>query len=495
MGISPGSPSSRREHPRWKKSAFWAGALLVVCLGLWISLSVAAVLTLPQDEASGYDPRPLLLCLSLTGLNALSYLVWPSRWNIPAHAQLAFSVVAYIVPIFFLDGLSTWSPQVVDLYFGVMISGFACAAIGTVIGGWVASLRGAVAFGQRLVPSATFLQVTIPNRVRSVIIVAVVALIACFLFMGFAPALAADPFMAKFFRGEYAEPYRPVAPIYRAATTALTLFIPLAALQAWRRRNLGGMLILAAALTVMILSLQREPAVSGVLLLLGAALAVHGSGMVWYFVALLGVYFVGSGMYFVLASLGFEAFAQGASVSRTWLQEVAAGSPDIADQLLFLSQWSSRPSYTNGLTFVGGLIPGNFRWNPSVWTLAVVNPGVDVSSIVSGGLRLPAPIWGLVSFGWPGVFAVSALHGFFVGLLAGFARNLIPKQGVAGAIILLVVYSAFLDVLPVFFRLSYLSVLQLVIVLLVVYFRPARGQFSPNRELGLTVGATPKLYS
>ena len=75
----------------------------------------------------------------------------------------------------------------------------------------------------------------------------------------------------------------------------------------------------------------------------------------------------------------------------------------------------------------GGLIPGHYKWNPSVYTLSIVTPGLDVNDIGSGGLRLPLPVWGYVSFQWAGVILFSLLTGIFSGIFLGIIKSWIRK--------------------------------------------------------------------
>ncbi|MHA3702258.1 hypothetical protein ACXR2U_08725 [Jatrophihabitans sp. YIM 134969] len=448
------------------------GGSAVVVWGVLLATADAAA---PGTSPLGKDLIPFLLCAGLVGLSVVSYIPWPSRWNVPAHAQLAFALIAYVLPIFGLHILDDASPTIVNLYTKVIVVGFLFAAFGTILGavlGNAADLRPTLSRWVARVEVASLIS---PPRILILGFVAVGGMLVSFSVMGFIPAFAADPFAAKFFKGEYAAAYAPVAPLYRFCTTVLAVILPLLALYAWRRRTPAYISGFAAALVVMLISLQRDPAVSGVLVCAGVLIAFRASGMSVYFLVLVGVYVLGSGLYYLLASVGLSAFTQGPAVSTSWLQQIAAGSPDVHDQLGFLTAWTSRPSYTHGLTWVGGLVPGNFRWNPSVWSLGVVNPTQSISSINSGGLRLPAPIWGLVSFGWPGVIIVSFVSGVLTGLTTAILRRIVAQVGPGGALLAVVVYLAVADVIPVFFRLSYLSVIGALVLLATAFWVRSSG--------------------
>jgi hypothetical protein len=191
----------------------------------------------------------------------------------------------------------------------------------------------------------------------------------------------------------------------------------------------------------------------------------------------LATYVLGTLFYLLLAVVGLGAFGNApADLSRVDLATtVASTAPDVSDTLSFLDRWDSygRP-LTEGRTFYGGLLPGNYEWNPGVWTITLGQSSVDVTEVNSGGLRLPAPVWGLLSFGLPGVIGVGLVTGAFTGLLAKVARTALPAESNLKAVYTLTVIEAFRPVVAGFFALSYISVFQLVIVLLIL--RRAAGE-------------------
>ncbi|GAA2168187.1 hypothetical protein FHX52_1938 [Humibacillus xanthopallidus] len=460
-------------------------------IGFWL-FTVASVLVasigvvLVSNALSSPDVdtviKPALLCVSLVGLNVVTYAVWFNRWNVIAHTQLVFSVVAYVIPIYYLNTLDLLGGPALDLYYRVVSLGFLCCLVGTFVGALLASPARSALIQSRHDfegPAATIMR----RRTYTLLILSIVGILVSFAVMRFIPAASPDPLSAKFFRGAYADAYRPVAPLYRFSTTVITLLLPMAALYAWTRRTFGAVFMLVAAAGVMILGLLREPAFSGILLFIGVLMAWQGSRLPRYFALLIGAYFAGAALYSMLGALGVPGYTGGGIVSGGDIfAQAASGAPDLRDQVGFLNRWSMRPEYTDGKTFFGGLIPGNYPWNPSVWSLHVVNPSQSIESINSGGLRLPAPLWGLVSFGWPGVVIVSFLNGVIGGFLARRFSHLITGAPLVTATCWVVLYAAILDVAPVFFRLSYLSVIQLGVV--VWLLRAARvGPSVPPSEL------------
>jgi len=453
-------------------------ATLLICIAL---LGVFFLVETLSADGAPADLRPALLCLSLLGISIVSYVAWPSRWNIVAHSQLAFGIVAYIIPLLLLGGGRTVTDESLSLYTTIMVVGFSCSVVGTIIGSQLARLPANMRVTNAVMIPLTRIRHSIPKRVVWVALLAIAGLLLAFLVMGFVPALAADPFAAKFFRGAYAESYAPVAPLYRATTSALTVLLPLLTMYAvWRRRPLM-IAVFLTSVVLLLLTLQREPAVSGILLFIGVLVALRKRGMLLYFIGIVAVYFAGSASYFVFAALGIGNFSAGVTTNPVGLlASVAAGAPDVADQFVFLQAWLNNPIFAHGLTFVGGLVPGNFEWNPSVWSLAVTNPGADVTTINSGGFRLPGPLWGYVNLGWAGAAGVGVLFGLLTGYLARTVSTIIAQQTASdsrnakysreGTVLTFIAYAAVVDCLTQFYSLSYVSVIQTALLVAIVYF-------------------------
>src|SRR5262249_55680774 len=120
-------------------------------------------------------------------------------------------------------------------------------------------------------------------------------------------------------------------------------------------------------------------------------------------------------------------------------QEIAAliesGAPDVDEALRFFDSFLDHKQYTYGAQFVGGLIPmksvvGQWiplaHWNPWEWSLAILYGTDDeefLSTVRSGGLRIPLAISGYAAFGWWGVLFTTAGAGFLTGYLVRFAKR------------------------------------------------------------------------
>jgi hypothetical protein len=119
---------------------------------------------------------------------------------------------------------------------------------------------------------------------------------------------------------------------------------------------------------------------------------------------------------------------------------------------------------------VGGLVPSHYEWNPAVYTLRVTNPGADINTLISGGLRLSAPIWGYVSFKWFGVAMFCYLSGFIKGVLLKFTRYWIIRSGsILIATLLIVINISIFAQASEFFTLSIYSLPPAIVLFFFVF--------------------------
>lgn len=410
-------------------------------------------------------------------LSCATYLVWPSRWNIPAHVALGFWVVAYLVPIGVVGTHRTFASSLTGEYADVLLVGAIAFTVGVVLGTGVAP-RGTHLFGRiarmRFAPGDEAV-----TRTALVTVAAIAVLLFAMLRMGFVPMFADDPLAAKFFRGAYGEAYRPVAIPYRIGTGLLPLLLPILAAFALRdRARARWLVLLGVALLLMLLTLQRGPAATGLLLFVGVLLAGRRRPLTLVATSV-AVYVGGALFYVVLGWLGVveSPVAVGPGLSAS----VAASTPDVSDGLGFLQRWHQHGEpLAGGRTFLGGLVPGNFRWNPGVWTVALGDDSVRLQQLNTGGLRLAPPVWGLVSFGPVGVVLVPLVSGVLAGALtAQLRRALESATGLVARTWLFVTHAALAAVLVEFMTIGYIGVLQLVAGLWIIGWLRADREDAP----------------
>lgn len=411
----------------------------------------------------------MITALALVFLSVASYLVWPSRWNLPAHLQVGFSITAYVVPVLAVGVLEAYPPELVSQYEQLLLVGTIFYVMG-VLAGFYFPLLKVAPMRHNLDLSAKALQAFVAPKVQWITVIAIMGVAVSFAVMGFVPMFAEDPFMAKFFRGPYQEAYQPVAPLYRVSMYLLYALIPFC-LILWiqtRRANFGLLGLLAVA--AIAVSLVRGPAVYGILLFVGLLAARNRLTATLFIAFAVLIYPLGSASFYLLSALlGSEALGGVYQAGNVW-QIIASGAPDIPDQLTFLAAFVDRGSFTYGLTFWGGLVPFNFQWNPAVWVLDLVNPGTPVSEIASGGFRLPVPLWGYSSFGWFGVVMIPLFSGLIWGNATRYAKKYVENsRSLLHAMLALTVYLTLGVQLSQFYLLSMYSLPGIALALFLAY--------------------------
>jgi hypothetical protein len=399
-----------------------------------------------------------------------TYLIWFSKKNIFNHAVLGLCFVAYVVPAFVIKFNDYSTADVIELY--VLINVIGCF---TYVGGMLLGYRIKTLIAVNTLLQFRFLDSLNNNeqviqkirKVSSIIYIAALAgIIISYVLMGFVPLFAANPFMAKFFKGEYQAPYERVAFLYRTARQLLEFLMPLKVLELFINFNLKSIVLVLSGVLLIALSLNRGPILLGFLVAISIVVALKkNNGPFWIYLTMVFLSFIlGSSIYYLLGLAFPDSFFGDAANNVSFFEAVALGAPDITDQLSFLNAFlDSGSHYSYGLTFVGGLIPFNFPWNPSVYTLTVLNDSNDISAVASGGLRLPVSLWGYVSFGWIGVALVPFFSGFFTGYIVKKIKNIINvlSANENGYIVFFLVQFAFSNIAIVFTNFYLLSIYSL----------------------------------
>lgn len=399
-----------------------------------------------------------------------TYLVWPSRYNVMAHLNVGFIFIAYFIPAIILKDQNDYSNETVSLYTLILLVGAICFVVGLCSGFSIKPVRlsnFSFAFLDVEVYKKRIIKIT-----KIFLIIGIIGQSTGYLLMGFVPAFAADPVAAKFFRGAYQVPFY-VSIIYLSSFFILTTITPIAIL-IWYNNKKKTLFLLGAitAVTLMMVSLSRGPAFSGVVLAIAIIMSFKNKWTFWLLLGLLiSIYLFSSVFYFIVGVRDFEGVSKSFKDDHVFWRVISAGTVDITDQLTFLDFFNRNPVWTYGRTILGGLIPSHYEWNPAVYTLSVTNPGEDISTLISGGLRLPAPIWGYVSFQWIGVVIFCFISGFLKGLLLKFTKYWIFKsQSILIATVIIVINISIFAQISDFFTLS-IYALPPVFVLMFYAFR------------------------
>lgn len=358
----------------------------------------------------------LLISISLLILGLGGYILWPSRYNVLPHLAVGGSFVSIVVPALILNVYADYPDDIVSLYIRILVIGSAAYLLG-LIAGFISGKGVRTKFSYDVLLSEDYEQ-RVVSITRTLMITGIAGLVLSYLVMGFVPMFAENPIAAKLFRGPYQAPYSRVSVIYRASFYIVSTIMPIACIIWYRYRSRLFLFLIFAVLILMAVSLQRSGAFMGIVLAFAIVMSLKSRLHFGILMLMLISVFVFSAFFYFF--IGINTYHDDVSV---W-QVISAGTPDISDHLDFLNHFDQNPVWTYGRTIYGGLIPGHYEWNPAVYTLTMVNPGADINDIGSGGLRLPLPVWGYVSFGYPGVIAFSVLTGFLAGYFLKILKDM-----------------------------------------------------------------------
>lgn len=428
----------------------------------------------------------VVILLSFCILSCGTYVVWPSRWNVPAHLQVGFALVAYVIPSLLTDTLVSFPRDLVEMLALIMAMGAVSYLAGLVGGAQLPRLRITnLRFAFTRMSDADYSRF-VARRVTPLVALAVVGMAGSFAIMGFVPLFARNPLMAKFLRGAYQQSYRTVAIPFRTSYFTIVTLWPILFILWYRTRRLSHLLLLAISWAAIAVTLTRGPMGAGFLLAVGLIAASKGRGTtIGYVLFVLGLYVLGS------LALGLLLDNQGLAslYANGFGNRITSGAPDLPDALNFLAAFLSHPSFTYGRTFIGGLVPYHYRWNPAVWSLQVLTGMDSIENIVSGGLRLPAPLMGYTAFGYPGVITVSFFSGLFMGYGTRFAQRYVRGGSLVRAAVAVSLYNTVVSQMSVFYWLQLYNVPAIALTLLMAYRVKLWMRQRPRRP----VGSTPML--
>jgi hypothetical protein len=395
-----------------------------------------------------------LLAYACFGLGTL--VIWPSRRNVVAWLGLPFFVIAYLIPLLVVDYREYANPAAVDALTTMNFLGALAMLAGMAVGAMLCS-----APSPRSNQPPPVLAIS-DDRVFRTMLAGCLMMSFCFAWMGFLPIFAEQPFLAKFFKGEYKEKYDQVSVFYRLSQVLLATALPLAIPSILGKRSKKLSMVTLWAVLLFAASLNRGTVVAGAVLVIAAWASTSTRRMVTFLVCATVLYSIGSSVYALLGIIIIDDFDV--------LQEIARGAPDIKDHLAFLGAFNVDQHLSYGFTFFGGLLPGNFYYNPSVFTLAIVNDTTDISEIASGGFRLPPSIAGYAAFSWLGVVAVPLVSGLIAGYFTSLLKRLMSNdlRSNVAAILWFQIYASFWIA---FYAMAYQAAIA-IFVLAYVSFRP-----------------------
>ncbi|MDG5488543.1 hypothetical protein NYR55_07940 [Sphingomonas sp. BGYR3] len=349
------------------------------------------------------------------------YLVWRSRWNIPAHLAIGFCITAYVIPGLLTDVWSGYADETVTTFILINLLGGLSLCAGVLFAKHARRTFGPMYVTNYFNRDLGYSIIT--KRIVIVFSICVAGIYLAYAIMGFMPIFADDPYSARQFKGMYRDMYYKAAYLYRFSFSIIHMTMPVLLLLAWYKRSKYLVVIATLAVLSLIASLSRGPMAAGMLLFLGVLAAQQRAGMRWYIPLVAIIFPFGSVFFFWLGSAFELQGMTDAYAGESFSEFVSAGAPDINDQLRWLHGFLNGEYYSYGRTIIGGLIPGNYQWNPSIWTLTFDDVGADTSELVTGGLRLTNAEWGFANFGWLGVVIMPFLSGVINGFILLYMKH------------------------------------------------------------------------
>jgi hypothetical protein len=360
--------------------------------------------------------------LALTMQVLAPYLVWPNRWNIPTHLVTGFCITAYVIPGFFTNLWDGFNEETVTTFAGINFLGALALCLGIVLPQFLVNHNYPNPFAK--FSGVDKNSVIMTRRIVPIFLIAVVGIYIAYAGMGFMPMFADDPFSARQFRGVYSEPYYRVAIIFRFSFFIISSIMPIVLLVAWEKKSKYLYALAFFGVMALFVSLSRSSMATGVLFFVGILAASQRSRwpIRWYIITVIGLFPLGSVFFYWIGHfLGVSAMMD--VYDGSVFDNIATGSPDISDQLSWLNGFLRGSYFSYGRTIIGGLVPGNYEWNPSVWTLTYDDIGADISEMVTGGLRLTPAEWGFANFGWFGVVVIPLISGILNGFMLIYLKR------------------------------------------------------------------------
>jgi hypothetical protein len=411
-------------------------------------------------------------------------LFWRRRDNVFGYFQAGLFIASVLIPILGTTVLDDADPEITALYARILTIG----APAYLVGLWWGGHLGLHARSPSLTFSRRFdtVPVVLVRRARIAAVVAVVALLAAFALLGYVPALAGDRLAAKFGVGPYRAGFTRGAQVFHLAMgLASAVAGVLLALVAVRRRTVE-VVLLGALLVGLAATLSRGEALIGPLTFLIA----WGIQKRWRPVLLLGA----ATMSFLGATLANELlFATGPAPVATpsFAVRVTQTAPDVLDHLAFLNGYRLTGEERVGTkTLQAGysLSLSKGYWDPADYALRIRTGLSDVGELAAGGLRLPAPFWGYVSFGSAGAVVWSWVAGVFIGWgttmlrrhLTDVEEGRFPNQAL-NLVLAWVFFNGTFAVLGQFYF-PFRSDILIVILALALGLAPVRHQLEARRE-------------
>jgi hypothetical protein len=385
--------------------------------------AVLAVVATRLASAGGVVQPRVVIAVALLVITCGQIALWPRRDNIFAYRQAGLYFTTLFIPLVGTATLTASEPHILDLYARILAVGAAFFAAGLALGGHFAgrtSSRFSFTFGHALDAGSPAWRL-VKRRTRMLTAVGAAALLGAFALMRYVPLLAADRQLAKYGIGIYGPGFARARPLYLFGLALAGGIFPAAIVVAYRTRAVLDVALCGALGLGLAASLSRADAFAGPLMVL-IAFAIGRRLAPSVIVA--GVCLV-----FLAGALSNELLFPSVRSVATLPARLAASAPDVRDHLSFLRGFEREGSQqTKGKTLVAKLGPGGDEYNPVHYALRLTTGVQNPNLIASGGIRLPAPLWGFSSFGLPGTAGFCLISGLFIGWGTVRVRNVVTAR-------------------------------------------------------------------
>jgi len=354
----------------------------------------------------------LQILVSLLALTCGPILLWRRRDNVLGYVAAALFVSTYVIPLRPALASERLDGATVARYADMLAVGAAAFLLGLALGGQIgarSSNKVPLTFSRPLSERVTAL---VAGRARWIAVAGALGLLAAFGLMGYIPFFTADRTSAKYGVGAYRAGFERGSLLFRFGLAAAAAILPVMLAVWWRRRRTLDLALACALLTLLFFSLSRDAAFTGPLIF-AVALAVErrwspaviGAAVILVFSA---------GSLISLALLGGTGPLPGPAGQEV-ASRLASSTPDLRDHIWFVRGFEEQGEPTYGRTLLAGLALHETEWEPSTYALRTLTGFSELRELASGGLRLPAPLWGYSAFGWAGAAVFSAVSGVFAG--------------------------------------------------------------------------------
>jgi hypothetical protein len=350
-------------------------------------------------------------------------VLWRRRDNVLAYIQVGLFISTILIPIFGTTVVADADPRFVDQYVRIVVIGALAYVAGLCFGAPLGTLPNRLSyvfarpFSRLEVPS------TVLHRAHRIAVASCTALVVSFALFGYVPLFAADRQAAKYGVGFYQGGFQRGALLYHVALAASATVLPVMLAVAYRRRRPVDFAICGALAIGVLVTLSRGEAFTGPLVFF-VALAIERRMRPWLIGALVATVFIAG------ALANDLVYTAPPVASPSLAARVGSSAPDVRDHIGFLQGFAFTGDEHIGVrTILSDFSVDPGEWDPADYGVRTLTGLHDVSGLASGGIRLPAPIWGYAAYGMLGVVVWSFLSGLFTGWGTVKIKNLLTSVG------------------------------------------------------------------